>query len=334
MRNRATNVVSTRRDFLLSATAALAAGTAASSGAWGQASSPMPAGPFTVVIPTAVGGQADVIARLIGNKMSDILGRPLVIEPKPGAGGLFSGQYVARAAPTGSTLLFVTGAHSILPGIHRATIKFDAVKDFEFISTISTVPFIVSVAPNHPAKTFQDLIAISKKEPGKISYSTVGAGSTHHLIGELVQRTFGVKWIHVPYKGGATGLIDVSTGRVSVAIDTPVSSLPLLGSGKLRPLAVSQNPRMKQLPDVPTFPEISPGLSVGSYLGLAAPAGTPRPVIDTLNKAMTEAVRDPDIQKKLSALGNNPQASTPDEFGKRVASDVARWTKLTADLKL
>jgi len=321
-----------RRGFLLSAAAALTAVSGAT--VWGQAANPMPAGPFTIVIPTAAGGQADVIARLIGNKMSGIIDRPLVIEPKPGAGGLFSGQHVARAAPTGSTLLFVTGAHSILPGIHRATIKFDAVKDFEFISTISTVPFIVSVAPGHPAKSFNELIAISKKEPDTITYSTVGAGSTHHLIGELLQRTFDVKWVHVPYKGGTSGLMDVSTGRVSVAIDTPVTSLPLVTSGKLRALAVSQAPRMTQLPDVPAFPELSKGLSVGTYLGLAAPAGTPRPVIDTLNKAMVEAVRDPDIQKALGVLGNNPQTSTPDEFRARVASDVARWTKLTADLKL
>jgi tripartite-type tricarboxylate transporter receptor subunit TctC len=319
-----------RRTFLHSA-AAMA--TVAAGAAWAQ-NATMPAGPWSIIIPTAAGGQADVVARLVGNKMVEMLGRPLVVESKAGAGGLFSGQYVAKAEPNGSTLLFVTGAHSILPGIHRATITFDAVNDFEFISTISTVPFIVSVALDHPAKTFKDLIEMSKKEPDAVSYSSVGSGSTHHLIGELLQRSFGVKWTHVPYKGGATGLMDVSAGRVAVAIDTPVTTLPLIQGGKLRPLAVSQEPRMEQLPDVPAVSEFSPGLNVGTYLGLAAPARTPRPIIDLLNRAMVTAVVDPVVRERLKALGNTPQSSTPDAFTQRVSADVARWTKLIVDLKI
>jgi tripartite-type tricarboxylate transporter receptor subunit TctC len=301
--------------------------------AWSQRAA-LPPGPWSIIIPTTAGGQADVVARLIGNKMAESLGRPLVIEAKPGAGGLFSGQYVAKAPPNGSTLLFVTGAHSILPGIHRATITFDAVKDFEFISTISTVPFIVSVAPDHPAKTFNALIEMSKKGPNEISYSSVGSGSTHHLIGELLQRTFGVKWTHVPYKGGSTGLMDVSTGRVAVAIDTPVTTLPMIQGGRLRPLAVSQAPRMTQLPDVPAFSELSPGLNVGTYLGLAAPARTPRPIIDLLNRAVAAAVADATVQDRLKTLGNTPQSSTPEAFSQRVSNDVARWTKLIGELKI
>jgi tripartite-type tricarboxylate transporter receptor subunit TctC len=209
----------TRRRFLQSAAALAGLGA---SGSQVQAQAAMPAGPFSIIIPTAAGGQADVVARLIGNKMSETLGRPLVVEAKAGAGGLFSGQYVAKAEPNGSVLLFVTGAHSILPGIHRATINFEAVKDFEFISTISTVSFIISASPGFSAKTFPQLIEISKKAPGTTTYSTVGAGSTHHLIGELLQKTFDVKWTHVPYKGGATGLMDVAAERVSIAIDTRV----------------------------------------------------------------------------------------------------------------
>ncbi len=323
----------TRRDIL--AASAAAAGLAA----WPAASlhaqpSTLPPGPFTIVIPTAAGGQADVIARLIGNRMSEILNRPLVVEAKAGAGGLFSGQHVARAEPNGATLLFVTGAHSILPGIHRKTINFDAVKDFEFISTISVVPFIVSVGPDHPAKSFADLIAMSKGKDNLISYASVGAGSTHHLIGELIQTTFGVKWTHVPYKGGSTGLIDVSSNRVAVAIDTPVSSLPLIQSGKLRALAVSQEPRMKQLPDVPTISELSPGFNVGTYLGLAAPAKTPRAIVDIYHGAMVKALADAKIQERLTMLGNIPQSSTPDAFRKRVEGDVGRWTSLILKLGL
>jgi tripartite-type tricarboxylate transporter receptor subunit TctC len=322
----------TRREFMRSA-AALAAVGASGTSAWTQGIA-MPPGPWSIIIPTAAGGQADVVSRLVGNKMVETLGRPLVVEAKPGAGGLFSGQYVAKADPNGSTLLFVTGAHSILPGIHRATINFDAVKDFEFISTISTVSFIISTAPGFAAKTFPQLIELSKTAPETVSYSTVGPGSTHHLIGELLQKTFGVKWTHVPYKGGATGLLDVAAGRVSIAIDTPVTTLPLVQSGTLRPLAVSQAPRMPQLPDVPAMSGFSPGLNVGTYLGLAAPARTPKPIVDLLNRAMVAAVADPTVQQRLNAIGSTPQSSTPEAFTQRVAGDVQRWTALITELNI
>lgn len=326
-----TKVGATRRGVLQSAAAVAALG-ATGAPAWSQAA--MPAGPWSIIIPTAAGGQADVVARLIGNRMSETLGRPLVVEAKAGAGGLFSGQYVAKAEPNGSTLLFVTGAHSILPGIHRATINFDAVKDFEFISTISTVSFIISTSPGFAAKSFPQLIEMSKKAPGTVSYSTVGPGSTHHLIGELLQKTFGVKWTHVPYKGGATGLMDVAAERVSIAIDTPVTTLPLVQNGTLRPLAVSQEPRMPQLPDVPAVSEFSPGLNVGTYLGLAAPARTPRPIVDLLHRAMVSAVADPTVQQRLAAIGSTPQSSTPEAFRERVARDVERWTSLITELNI
>jgi tripartite-type tricarboxylate transporter receptor subunit TctC len=294
----------------------------------------LPPGPISIALPTAAGGQADVVGRLVGQRMSEILSRPVLMEPKPGAGGLFAGQFVANAEPNGSTLLFVTGAHSILPGIHRKTIKFDAVKDFAFISTISTVSFIVSVAPDHPAKSFADLIDMSKKNANSISFSSVGVGSTHHLIGELIQRSYGVKWTHVPYKGGTAGPLDVSAGRVSVAIDTVLTTLPLLQGGKLRALAVSQKPRVPQLPDVPAISELPPGVDTGSYLGLAAPARTPREIIDVLNKAIVAALNDATVQERLRTIGNNPQSSSPEEFTRRVTGDVARWTKLIIDLDI
>jgi tripartite-type tricarboxylate transporter receptor subunit TctC len=304
-----------RREFITLLGGAVAAWPLVALGAsgapaWAQAA--MPPGPWSIIIPAAVSGQSDVVARLVGNKMAESLGRPLLVEAKAGAGGLFSEQYVARAQPNGSTLLFVTGAHSILPGIHRATINFDAVKDFEFISTISTVLFIISAAPGFSAKTFPQLIEMSKSAPGTITYSTVGVGSTHHLIGELLQKRFGVKWTHVPYKGASTGLMDVAAERVSIAIDTPVTTLPLVQNGTLRPLAVSQEPRMPQLPDLPAVSEFSAGLNVGTYLGLAAPARTPRPIVDLLNGAMVAAVADPN------------SATTSDRYRQHTSIQYAR----------
>jgi tripartite-type tricarboxylate transporter receptor subunit TctC len=322
----------TRRRVLVSgAGAALLLGRTSVS-AWSQGPT-LPDGPFSI-INGGGGGPADVVSRLIGGKMAASLGHPLVVEAKPGAGGLLAGQFVARSQPNGATLLFVTGAHAIFPSIHRKTITFDAVKDFAFISTISVSPFIISVAPDHPARTFPDLVAMSKNAPGQISFSSAGVGSTHHLIGELLQQTFGVKWIHVPYRGGTTGLMDVSTGRVSMAIDSPVTSLPLIEGGKLRPLAVSQEPRMRQLPDVPAISEFSPGWNVGTYLGLAAPAQTPKPIIELLHRAVVSAVADSAVRETLGTLGNTPQSATPEEFTQRVSADVERWKKLVAELQL
>jgi len=320
-----------RRSVLAIGAGALAAAIAPP--AWSQ-SGGLPPGPISIVIPTAAGGQADIIGRLIGGRMSELLSRPVVIDAKPGAGGLFAGQAVATAEPNGSTLLFVTGAHSILPGIHRKTIKFDAAKDFSFISTISNVAFIVSVGPDHPARTFEALIDLSRKNPGTVSYASVGVGSTHHLIGELIQKSYGVKWTHVPYRGGSTGALDVSAGRVSVVIDTTLVALPMVQSGKLRALAVSQKPRSPQMPDVPAISELPPGVDTGSYLGLAAPAKTPKETIALLNQAMVTTIAEPAIRERLQALGNNPQSSTPDEFTKRVEGDVARWTNLIVELNL
>jgi tripartite-type tricarboxylate transporter receptor subunit TctC len=316
---------------MLGGSAAALAAFATSRPSAAQAAS-LPAGPITIVIPTAAGGQADIIGRLIGNRMSEVLSRPVIIEPKPGGGGLFAGQAVATAPPDGSTLLFVTGAHSILPAIHRKTIKFNAAKDFSFISTSSTVAFVVSVGPDHPARSFAELIELSKQKPDSQSFASVGVGSTHHLIGELIQKSYGVKWTHVPYRGGAAGPLDVSAGRVSVSIDTMLVSVPLVKGGKLRALAVSQKPRSAQLPDVPAISELPPGVDTGSYLGLAAPAKTPKETIALLNQAAVTAVGDPAIQERLRTLGNNPQSSTPDEFAARVDGDIARWTKLVTDL--
>jgi tripartite-type tricarboxylate transporter receptor subunit TctC len=322
----------TRRRVLLSgAGAALLLGRTSVS-AWSQGPT-LPNGPFSI-INGGGGGPADTVSRLIGGKMAATLGHPVVVEARPGAGGLLAGQFVARSKPNGATLLFVTGAHAIFPSIHRKTITFDAVEDFAFISTISVSPFIISVAPDHPARTFPDLVAMSKNAPGQISFASVGVGSTHHLIGELLQQTFGVKWVHVPYKGGTTGLMDVSTGRVSMAIDTPVTSLSLIEGGKLRPLAVSQEPRMRQLPDVPAISEFSSGWNVGTYLGLAAPAQTPKPIIELLHRAVVSAVADSVVRETLVTLGNTPQSATPEEFTQRVSADVERWKKLVAELQL
>jgi tripartite-type tricarboxylate transporter receptor subunit TctC len=216
----------------------------------------------------------------------------------------------------------------------RKTTPFEGVTDFEFISTIGISSFVFAVRPDHPAKTFLELIEISKKEPGSQTYTSIGRGSTHNLIGELTQRTYGVKWVEVPYKGGQAALTDVLSGQVSIGLDAAGSAMNFITSGQLRPLAVTMKPRMPQLPDVPAVSEFPPGTDTGSYYGLAAPAKTPPAIINRLNAAVVAAVADPEVQKTLRNIGSTPQSSTPAEFTARVKGDVDRWTKLIIELDL
>jgi tripartite-type tricarboxylate transporter receptor subunit TctC len=286
----------------------------------------LPAGPIRVILPTLHGGQADTLGRLIGDRVGAAIDRSFVMEPRAGAGGLIAGEYVARAAPDGNTLLFVTGGHTTLPGLYAKSIKFDAVKDFAFVCQISESSFAIAVAPEHPAKSFADILELSKKDPGKITFSSTGAGSTQHLIGEVCQERFGVKWTHVPYPGGAGPVNDVIGGRVDMAINSMLTLAPLVNGGKMRALAVSSLERDPLLPETPSFGEISPGFFVGTILGIAAPARTPRPIVERLNREIAKVVNTDAMRERLAGMANKAKAGTPEEFQTVVAEYVARWT--------
>jgi len=290
----------------------------------------LPPGPIKIVLPTAAGGQPDTIARLLADRVTPVINRTFVIEPRAGAGGLIAGEYVARAAPDGQTLLFVTGGHTILPGLYARTIKFDAIKDFAFIAQISDVFFAIAVGPDHPAKTFGDLIELSRRK--EHTFSSTGTGSTQHLIGELLKQQLGLQWTHVPYPGGAAPLNDVMTGRVDISVDSLLRLVPLGESGKLRLLAVSSDKRNERLPNVPALGEFSPGLAVGSFLALAAPAGTPPAIVARLNREIVKALSAEDLKQRLVALGNTPKTGSPEEVTALAAQYVARWTGIIQKL--
>ena len=292
----------------------------------------VPPGPITVIIPTAVGGNPDIVTRVIGNAIADSLGRPILVEPKLGAAGLVAAQYVAKARPDGQTLLLVTGAHPILPAIHKNA-GFDAVSDFAFISTLTLFPFVISVRADHPAQSFQDLIALSKQNPGKYAFTSTGVGSTLHLTGELINRAFNVDWRHVPYKGGTTALGDVVSGRVDISIETPAVAQSFVQGGRIRPLAVSSAGASPLLPAVPGIGQFSPGFDVNSYLGVAAPARTPAAIVRRLNREIVAAMGQELIRQRLSVAGT-PHSSTPEEFTALVTRDFERWSKLVPSLKL
>jgi len=288
--------------------------------------SDLPAGPIRVILPTLHGGQADTLGRLIGDRVGPAIDRSFVMEPRAGAGGLIAGEYVARATPDGNTLLFVTGGHTTLPGLYKRTIKFDAVKDFAFVCQISESSFAIAVAPDHPIKSFAHLMELSKTDPGKITFSSTGVGSTQHLIGEVCQERFGVNWTHVPYPGGAGPVNDVIGGRVDMAINSMLTLAPLVNGGTLRALALSSLERDPLLPSTPSFGEISPGFFVGTILGLAAPAGTPRPIVERLNREIAKVVNTEVMRERLATMANKAKAGTPEEFTAIVAEYVARWT--------
>ena len=292
----------------------------------------VPPGPITVVIPTAVGGNPDIVTRIIGSAITNNLGRAILVEPKLGAAGLMAAQYVAKAKPDGQTLLLVTGAHPILPTVHKSA-GFDAVSDFAFISTLTLFPFVISVQADHPAKSFQELIGLSKQYPGKYAFTSTGVGSTLHLTGELINKAFDVDWRHVPYKGGTTALGDVITGRVDVSVETPTVVLPFIKSGKVRALAVSSAGPTPLLPGVPGIGQFSPGFDVNSYLGIAAPAKTPGAIVRRLNKEIVSALEQEVVRQRLTVAGT-PRSSTPEEFTALVSRDFDRWRKLVPALKL
>ena len=295
--------------------------------------SDLPSGPIRIVLPTAAGGQADTIGRLIGDRVGTAIERTFVMEPRPGAGGLIAGEYVARsAAPDGNTLLFVTGGHTILPGLYAKTIKFDAVKDFAFVCQLTEASFAIAVGADHPAKSFNDILEMSRRNPGKITFSSTGVGSTQHLIGEVSSRRFGVQWTHVPYAGGAMPLNDVMGGRVDMAMDSMLTISPLAQSGKMRALAVTSAGRQPLLPDTPSFGELSPGFAVGTILGLAAPAKTPPAIVARLNREIAAVVNTDAVKDRMRTMGNIAKTGSPEEFTQTVAEYVARWTGVIQQL--
>ncbi len=296
--------------------------------------SDLPSGPIKVILPTASGGQGDTIGRLIGDRVGPAINRTFVMEPRPGAGGLIAGEYVARAAPDGNTLLFVTGGHTILPGLYAKTIKFDAVKDFAFVCQLTEASFAIAVSADHPAKSFNDILEMSRRDPGKVTFSSTGVGSTQHLIGEVTKRRFGVQWTHVPYAGGAMPLNDVMAGRVDMSINSMLTISPLAQSGRMRAIAVTSAGRQPLLPDTPSFGELSPGFSVGTILGLAAPAKTPPALVARLNREIANVVNTDEVKDRMRSMGNTAKPGTPEEFTQTVAEYVTRWTGVIEQLGL
>jgi tripartite-type tricarboxylate transporter receptor subunit TctC len=302
--------------------AAIVLVASASSSAFAQS---YPTRPITVVVPYAVGGTTDIVARLVGTQMGTSLGQSVIVDNRVGGGGNIGWGAVARAAPDGYTLLTTEMSFTIAPAL-GAKQPFDPKKDFAHIVTLAAAPHVLVINPSLPAKTVQEFIALAKASPGKLNYGSGGNGTNTHLGGELFKSAAGISLVHIPYKGAGQVLQDLMGGQVQALVTSLPTALPHIKSGKLRALMVTSEKRSPLLPDVPSAKEAGlPKVVMDFWVGLAAPAGTPPAVIDRLNKAAVEALNSPEGRKRLADQGLEPVANSPAQAAKLAASETERW---------
>lgn len=309
-----------RRSFLIGAGAAALAGSGAS------AQGAFPTRPITLVVPFAAGGSTDIVGRLVGQKMSEILGQNVVIENRAGAGGNVGSTAVARANPDGYTLLLGTiSTHALNPAILK-TVTFDAVKDFTPISLLAIVPNVMVVNPNFPAKTVKEVIEVLKANPDKYAYASSGVGTPLHLSGELFKSMAGVKMAHVPYRGAGPALNDVVAGTVPIMFDNLPSSAGFIRSGQLRAIGVTTKERVSSFPDVPTIAESGlTGYETYTWNALFGPAKMPDAVAAKLNEAANAALKDPLVKQRLNDVSADIVGSTPAQLAEHVKVELAKW---------
>lgn len=300
----------------------------------GLAAADYPDKPIRLVVPYAVGGTTDIIARVVGNKLGMQLGQSVIIENKPGAGGSIGSAYAAKQPADGYTLVMaVESSHAVNPNVYAKS-AYDPVLDFAPISNLADVPNVLVVNPALPAQDLAAFLKLLKADPNKYAFGSSGNGGLSHMNGELFMKTTGTRMLHVPYKGLGPALNDLVAGQVQVVFDNIPSSYPLIQGQRIRPLAVAAKQRLKVLPDVPTYAEAGlPAMNNPSWFGLAAPAGTPAPVLDKLNAAVRQALADPATIDAIEKQGAVPSPMSRDEFGALIAQSYGHWKTVVEDIK-
>lgn len=300
----------------------------------GLANADYPDKPIRLVVPYAVGGTTDIIARVVGNKLGAQLGQSVIIENKPGAGGSIGSAYAAKQPADGYTLVMaVESSHAVNPNVYAKS-AYDPVRDFAPISNLADVPNVLVVNPGMPAASLPAFLKLLKAEPGKYAFGSSGNGGLSHMNGELFMKTTGTRMLHVPYKGLGPALNDLVAGQVQVVFDNIPSSYPLIQAQRIRPLAVAARQRLKVLPDVPTYAEAGlPAMNHPSWFGLAAPAGTPAAVLDTLNAAVRQTLADPATVEAIERQGAVPSPMSREEFGALIAESYGHWKTVVEDIK-
>jgi tripartite-type tricarboxylate transporter receptor subunit TctC len=313
--------------LVLGAVLALVAGaSAAQSGAW-------PNRPIRLIVPLPPGGSPDYLSRLLAERLQPVLGQPLVVENRPGAAGNIAREFVARQPADGYTIVMSESAHVMSAAVVKK-LPYDPIKDFEPISLAATIPFGLTVNTSMPVKSLKEFLDYAKAAPRPLTYGTAGVGAPHHFAAELLRSMTGIKIVHVPYKGSAGIIPALLTGEIDFTIGAVNSLLPHFKTGKLRPIAVAGASRTAILPDVPTIAEAGPlpGYAVNIWLGVMAPANTPRPIIDRLNGEIVRIVRDPQvIKERLTPVGLASVGSTPEQLLAVMKEELAKYTKIARD---
>jgi tripartite-type tricarboxylate transporter receptor subunit TctC len=310
-----------RRSLLAAGAAfAMSPGSAVAQGAY-------PSRPVRLMVAFAAGQSIDILARLVGQWLSERLGQQFVIENRPGAGGNIATELVVRAAPDGYTMI-VLGANNAINASLYENMTFDVLKDIVPVAGIYRVRQAMVVNPTFPVKTIPEFIAYAKANPGKINFGSGGPGSVAHASGELFKMMTGIQMQHVPYRGAPQALTDLMGGQVHVIFDNLPTSIEHIKTGRLRALGVSSPTRLEALPDIPAIAEFAPGYETTAFAGLGAPKGTPQDIIDKLNAEVNAGLADPKVKARIIELGGLPLVVTPAGFGKFLAEETEKWTKV------
>jgi tripartite-type tricarboxylate transporter receptor subunit TctC len=275
-----------------------------------------------------VGPGPDVLARIVGQKLTDAWGQQVLVDQRPGAGGIIAADTVAKSPADGYTMLLSTGTYTTIPSLYRK-VPYDFVRDLQPVTLLATLPFLLVAHPSVPANNVQQLIQLARARPGQLNYASSGNGTTAHLAGEMLKNMAKINIVHVPYKGTVPGVTDLVAGQVHIMFAIIQSSLPYVQAGRLKALGVSSTKRSASAPQVPTIAESGlPGYEFISWNGVHVPAATPRPIAGKLNVELLRIIAIPDVKEKMFGLGMDIAGGTPEEFGALVKSDIAKWAKV------
>jgi tripartite-type tricarboxylate transporter receptor subunit TctC len=283
-----------------------------------------PSRPVRIIVAFPVGGLLDTVSRIVGDKLTMVLGQQFIIESRPGAGGTLATAAVARAEPDGYTLMMINDNHAVNPSVFK-NIPYDSVKDFAPIGFVGSAPMALSANARLPVRTVRDLIELARQQPGKISYASVGIGSASHLAGELFAAKAGVRMLHVPFRGGAPAINDLVAGHVDTMFVTAVVGGQHMKTGALTPLALAASARFETLPEVPTMAEAGYPLEAAYWFGLAAPSGTPPAVLARLESALTQVLAMPDLRKRMTEMGAVVTPLGSRQFGDYIRTEMDKW---------
>jgi len=313
----------------------IAAGLATSLLATAALAQSYPAKPIRLIVPFAAGGGNDNVARLVGKHLSDSLGQQLVIDNRPGAGGVLGAELAAKAVPDGYTLfLGGVGSHAVNPNLN-VSLPYDPIRDFAPVALLAQAPLVLVVHPSVSADSFTAFVALARSRPGQLNYASNGNGSSSHLAAVMFDSMTGVDMVHVPYKGLSPALTDLLSGRVQLMFSSVVAILPHIKAGKLRGLAVTGSRRLASMPNLPTIAESGlPGYEASSWYGVLAPAGTPREIVARLNAELVKALAQPEVRTSLLAEGAEPIGGSPEQFAAHIRSEMERLGKLIREAKI